>query len=234
MAKHRAYQPTLKLFSTFPIHNLLLLLRDCGLLLLNFSRFILKTQIVKIMTLIQVYKNKVSLAEIRTHVEAFLLTKINANREVFESLTRMGNHYGGNSMPDRFHTAGQRTTLRELPAGVPSRQIVEEPDEYYYTNRYSVVYLFKEQYRHRGCSTYGEAQATLQALNDADERIPVGIYDDRTELFEWDAALRDEYERASMKDQAQKGAEIIRIAQAMRRRDSTWDSQEFRRPSFFA
>ncbi len=186
------------------------------------------------MTLIQVYRNKVSLAEIRTSVEAFLLTKINANQEVFESIARMGNPNGGSILPDRFHTAGHHGAVSKRAPGSASQGAIEEPDGSYYTNRYSVVYLFKEQYRHLGCSTRAEAQDALKALTDHSERIPVGIYDDRTELFEWDAALRDEYENASMKDQGQQGEEIIRIAQAMRRRDSSWDSREFRRPSFFA
>jgi hypothetical protein len=186
------------------------------------------------MTLIQVYRNKVSLAEIRTSVEAFLLTKINANQEIFESLTRMGNHYGGSILPDRFHTAGHRGPVGNLPPGPASQGALEEPVGEYYTNRYSVMYLFKAHYRHLGCTTYAEAQDTLKRIAEDADRTPVGIYDDRTELFEWDAALREEYEKASMKDQGQKGGEIIRIAQAMRRRDSTWDSREFRRPSFFA
>lgn len=186
------------------------------------------------MTLIQVYRNKVSLAEIRTSVEAFLLTKIDANQKVFESLARMGNHYGGSILPDRFHTAGHRVPVGDLPPGPASQGALEETGEHHYTNRYSVVYLFKEQYRHLGCSTHAAALTTLKTLTEQHERIPVGIYDDRTELFEWDAALRDEYEKASMKDQGQKGGEIIKIAQAMRRRDSSWDSREFRRPSFFA
>ncbi|MPR32509.1 hypothetical protein GBK04_03895 [Cytophagaceae bacterium SJW1-29] len=111
---------------------------------------------------------------------------------------------------------------------------MEEPHHAPYANRYSVVYLLKEQYKHLGCATYAQAQAALGVLLDDKDRTPVGIYDDRTELFEWDAALRDEYEKASMRDQGRKGEEVIRIAQALRRRDSSWDSGEFRRPSFFA
>lgn len=186
------------------------------------------------MTLIQVYRNKVSLAEIRNSVAEFLMTKVNENQEVFESLARMGNHYGGSVLPDRYHTAGSRATSGDLPPGSPSRQAVEEPDHAYSINRYSVVYLLKEQYKHLGCSTHAQAQEALKALRDDSARTPVGIYDDRTELFEWDAALRDEYEKASMRDQGRKGEDVIRIAQALRRRDSSWDSGEFRRPSFFA
>ncbi len=184
------------------------------------------------MTLIQVYRNKVSLAEIRASVEAFLLAKIDANQEVFESLTRMGNHYGGSILPDRFHTDGQRSLPSEAPPS--SQPSLGEPEGHYYTNRYSVVYHFKEQYKHLGYPTYAQAQAAVKVLLDDKDRTPVGIYDDRTELFEWDAALRDEYEKASMKDQGRKGEEIIGLVQAMRRRDSSWDSREFRRPSFFA
>lgn len=163
-----------------------------------------------------------------------MLAKIDANQAGFESLARMGNHYGGSITPERFYTAGHRAPVGDLPPGPASQGALEEPAGDYCTNRYSVVYLFKEHYRHLGCSSYAAAQATLKTLTDHNERIPVGIYDDRTELFEWDAALRDEYEKASMKDQGRKGEEIIGLVQAMRRRDSSWDSREFRRPSFFA
>ena len=80
--------------------------------------------------------------------------------------------------------------------------------------------------------TLQQAREALSLLLEDEERTPVGIYDDKTELFEWEHSLREEYEKASMKEQGQRGAEIINIAQALRRRD--WDLGEFRRPSLFA
>lgn len=186
------------------------------------------------MTRIQTYTHKVSLSEIRSAMESFLFAKINDTKETLETLTRRGLEYSGSALPDRSHTDGYRSPAREVPSGSSAHESVGGPDGYYYTNRYSVVYKLKGHYKHLGCSTYAQAQAALNMVADHADRTPMGIYDDRTELFEWDAALRDEYEKASMKDQGRKGEEIVGIVQAMRRRDSSWDSREFRRPSFFA
>ncbi|GHB57522.1 hypothetical protein [Persicitalea jodogahamensis] len=186
------------------------------------------------MTLTQVYRKKTSLSEIRSSIRASLIAKINANQEVFASLTRTGDQYGGNVFANRNYQTGSQFLTREPAPLIPFREEVEEPDKLYYKNRYSVLYLLKDQYQHIGCSTREEAQATIKTLFNDQDRFVVGVYDDRTELFEWDAALRDEYEKASMKDQGRSGEQIIRIAQALRRRDSSWDSADFNRPSFFA
>ena len=186
------------------------------------------------MTFIQTYSTTVSLSEIRTSVAAFLFSKMKDNEPALGTRARREQPYSGNILPDRSHTDGHRSLAYEVPPGSPLHEPMGEPDRYYYTNRYSVVYLLKGHYKHIGCSTYPQAQAALNLIAEHTDRTAVGIYDDRTELFEWDAALRDEYEKASMKDQGRKGEEVISIVQAMRRRDSSWDSREFRRPSFFA
>ena len=186
------------------------------------------------MTFIPTYSTTVSLSEIRSSVAGFLFSKLKDNEQALGTRARGGQPYSGNTLPDRSHTDGYRSLAPEVPSGSAPLEPVGEPDRYYYTNRYSVVYLLKGHYKHIGCSTYPQAQAALNLVAEHADRTAVGIYDDRTELFEWDAALRDEYEKASMKDQGRKGEEIISIVQAMRRRDSSWDSREFRRPSFFA
>ena len=186
------------------------------------------------MTLTQVYREKASSSEIRSFIRAYLIARINANQEVFASLTRMGNHYGGNVFPKRNYQSGSQFLARDPAPITPFRGEVAEPENLYYTNRYSVLYLLKEHYQHLGCSTYEQAQTAMKVLLDDKERTAVGIYDDRTELFEWDAALRDEYEKASMKDQGRSSERITTIAQALRRRDSSWDSNEFKRPNLFA
>lgn len=182
---------------------------------------------------IQLYNNEVALSEIRTTLEETLTTKIKAGQKVFESLARRGNPFGSHAHSERTYPNGSQFPAREPMPIIPFREDAAGPAAPRFPNRYSVVYLLKEQYQHLGCSTHAEAQAALETLLDDTDRIPVGIYDDRTELFEWDAALRDEYEKASMKDQGRHGEQIITIAQALRRRDLSWDG-ELKHRSFFA
>lgn len=187
------------------------------------------------MTIIQTYKNKVSVSEIRSIVEDYLITKINANREVFEAISRMGNYYGGNVFPAKYYTTRKARKGKATPDPVAaSVAIIQEspPDDS--ENRFSVLYLFHERHQHVGCTTYLRAQEILLALSADPTRTPLGIYDDKTELFEWDPSLRSEFDRAEIREQGARGHEIISIAQALRRRDSSWESYEFRRPSVFS
>lgn len=101
--------------------------------------------------------------------------------------------------------------------------------------RYSVLYLLKEQYHHIGSTTHSEAKALLQRLAADAKRTPVGIYDSKTELFEWEPTRQREYNQASIEEQGRLGNQIILIAQALRRRDSNWYlTGQFQRPNFFA
>jgi hypothetical protein len=54
------------------------------------------------------------------------------------------------------------------------------------TNRYSVLYTLKGQYQHVGCSSEEEAQYVLGTLMTDGNRIPIGIYDSKTDTFEWE------------------------------------------------
>lgn len=188
------------------------------------------------MTFIQIYNKKnISLSEIRSTIEDFLTANINANQEVFESLTRMGNHYGGNVFPARYYTSRKAKSVAKVPiVNVSASQVAEETAPESLENRFSVVYLFHDRHQHVGCTTHEKAQAILQSLASDPARTPVGIYDDKTELFEWDLAIRSEFDQADIREQGYMGNEIISIAQALRRRDSTWESYEFRRPSVFS
>ena len=101
--------------------------------------------------------------------------------------------------------------------------------------RYSLIYLLKDQYQHIGFVTHDEAQSVMAQLLTNPKRKPVGIYDDKTELFEWAPAYQPHYNQASTEEQAARGNDIIAIAQALRRRDASWHPADgFRRPSFFA
>ncbi len=190
------------------------------------------------MTIIQLYNKSVSISEIRSSIEGYLTTKINANQDVFESLTRMGNHYGGNIFPSIYYTTSDtpsntrwsHNSTYQMPPQEAGRESIQPEIK----NRYSVVYLFKDQYKHVVRTTREQALADLSLLLDDRERTPVGIYDDKTELFEWDHSLREEYEKASMWEQGRRGEEVIEITKALRRRDISWDSGELQRPTFFA
>lgn len=101
--------------------------------------------------------------------------------------------------------------------------------------RYSVLYLLQERYHHIGCTTHAQADSVLQKLSTNKRRIPVGIYDAKTELFEWEPTRERDYNQAGIEEQGKRGDQIITIAQALRRRDSGWQkADKFQHPSFFA
>ncbi len=101
--------------------------------------------------------------------------------------------------------------------------------------RYSILYLLNEQYQHIGSATHPEAQAILQKIVADPKRVPVGIYDGKTELFEWEPSRQHEYNGAGIGEQGKLAEQVIPIAQALRYRDATWQrAGNFRRPGFFA
>jgi hypothetical protein len=101
--------------------------------------------------------------------------------------------------------------------------------------RFSLIYLLKEQYQHVGFATREEAESVLQQLLTNSKRIPVGVYDAKTELFDWAPSYQPNLNQASIEEQAHQANSIIAIAQALRRRDSNWHPADgFRRPGFFA
>ena len=102
-------------------------------------------------------------------------------------------------------------------------------------NRFSVLYLLRDQYYHLGCSTHAEAQTVLQTLAANPYRTPVGIYDAKTELIEWEPGRQADYEQASIEEQGRLAEQTILIVQALRRRDASGHpTSGFRRPSLFA
>jgi hypothetical protein len=102
-------------------------------------------------------------------------------------------------------------------------------------NRFSVIYTLKEQYHHIVCSTHEEAVSVLQNVPSNPKRTPVGIYDAKTELFEWETSRQNTYEQADFEEQGKLANQIISVAQALRRRDASWQpALENRRPTFFA
>jgi len=101
-------------------------------------------------------------------------------------------------------------------------------------NRYSVLYSLKAQYHHVGCSSQEEAQAVLGMLMSDGNRIPVGIYDSKTDQFEWEIIGQYFHSQDPINDQRRRQDEILTISRALRRRDSSWQPGLLQKPSFFA
>jgi hypothetical protein len=99
--------------------------------------------------------------------------------------------------------------------------------------RFSVIYLLREQYHHIACNTRSEATEVLQKLQLDMKRTPVGVYDAKTELFEWEPTRQHTYNGANIQEQSKLADQIITIAQALRHRDANW-IPALNRPSFFA
>lgn len=101
--------------------------------------------------------------------------------------------------------------------------------------RFSVLYLLNERYHHIGCGSHSQAKSVLQKLLTDNRRMPVGIYDAKTELFEWEPARQRDYNKAGIEGQGRLGDHIITIVEALRRRDASWQKvSDFQQPSFFA
>lgn len=101
-------------------------------------------------------------------------------------------------------------------------------------NQFSVLYQLKSQYHHVGCSSQAEAQSTLSLLMTDENRIPVGIYDAKTDQFEWEIVGQYFHSQDPASEQRRRLDEVLNIARALRRRDSSWQPGYLQRPSFFA
>ncbi|WP_229216600.1 hypothetical protein [Dyadobacter sp. 3J3] len=101
-------------------------------------------------------------------------------------------------------------------------------------NRYSVLYTLNAQYQHIGCSSQAEAQSALGLLMTDGNRIPVGIYDEKTDSFEWEIIGQYFHSQDSTIDQNSRLQEVLTISRALRRRDSSWQPGYLQKPSFFA
>ncbi|MDB5241618.1 MAG: hypothetical protein JWP57_2243 [Spirosoma sp.] len=99
--------------------------------------------------------------------------------------------------------------------------------------RFSVIYLLREQYHHIACNTRSEAFDVLRKLQLDIKRTPVGVYDAKTELFEWEPTRQHTYNGANIQEQSKLADQIITIAQALRHRDAD-RVPSLNRPSFFA
>jgi hypothetical protein len=101
-------------------------------------------------------------------------------------------------------------------------------------NRYSVLYLRDEQYHHVGCASQAEAQVVMGNMMTDANRIPVGIYDGRTDAFEWEIIGQYFYSQDSPEAQQERLEQVLNVSRVLRRRDSSWEPGYLQRPSFFA
>ncbi|MCE6988045.1 hypothetical protein [Dyadobacter sp. CY323] len=101
-------------------------------------------------------------------------------------------------------------------------------------NRYSVLYTLKGQYQHVGCSSQEEAQYVLGTLMTDGNRIPIGIYDSKTDTFEFELIGQYFHAQDPASDQQERLHEILTVSRALRRRDGSWHPEVLGRASFFA
>ncbi|HEV7349720.1 hypothetical protein [Telluribacter sp.] len=185
------------------------------------------------MELIQNHRSKLFNQSVRFGLKKYFLAYINLHARVFESINRQMTPYGDNCLPQLSHT--RRSTGLGTNVETQTRSSTsQEAESPFSQNRYSVVYLIGEQYHHVGCSTHSQAEAILNQLLSDTERTPVGIYDDKTELFAWEPTRQQDFNQYSIGEQGKQGEAIISITQALRRRDTHWQSGEFGKPDFFA
>ena len=102
------------------------------------------------------------------------------------------------------------------------------------TNRYSVLYTLKGQYQHVGCSSQEEGQYVLGTQMNDGNRIPIGIYDSKTDTFEFEMIGQYFHSQDPESDQQKRLHEILTVARALRRRDASWKPGVLERVSFFA
>jgi hypothetical protein len=103
-----------------------------------------------------------------------------------------------------------------------------------FENRYSVLYTLADQYHHVGCSTQEEAQLVLSLMLTDENRVAVGIYDSKTDEFEWEIVAEYLAGKGAANERHGRQERILTIARALRRRDSSWHPGVLQRPSFFA
>ena len=101
-------------------------------------------------------------------------------------------------------------------------------------NSYSVLYTLKGQYQHVGCSSEEEAQFVLGTLMTDGNRIPIGIYDSKSDTFEWEIIGQYFHSQDLMSDPEARLEEVLTVSRALRRRDSSWEPGFLGRASFFA
>ena len=83
-------------------------------------------------------------------------------------------------------------------------------------NRFFVLYLHHDAYSQICCSSRVEASEHLGQVVFTTGNTPLGIYDDKTELFTWEPSLLQQYNEMSLEEQARSDHQMIAIVQSLR------------------
>jgi hypothetical protein len=124
-----------------------------------------------------------------------------------------------------------KSALQALGSSLKSIFSVSNDQE---RNRYSVLYRINEQYHHVGYSSQSGAQTALSLLTSDENRIAVGIYDAKTDTFEWEIIGQYLHSQYAPTEQHTREQQMLTIARALRRRDSSWQPGYLQKPGFFA
>lgn len=110
----------------------------------------------------------------------------------------------------------------------------DDNQEEFSENRYSLLYLLNDQYHHVGYPTQAKAQNAMGMLMTDENRIPMGIYDSKTDTFEWEIIGQYLHSQDPIEEQESRLAEILQVSRALRRRDASWQPGYLQKPSIFA
>ena len=177
------------------------------------------------MTQTQKYSHNSPFSNLKNSVQGIISTYSHKYAEVFEALSRQVAPLGGHLL-EGGHLTDESGSKNH------SNATNENPD--YSENRYSVLYTRNGHYHHAGCSSQAEAQYVLGMMMTDEYRIPVGIYDAKTDSFEWEMIGQYFHSQDPMHEQQSRLDEILTIARVLRRRDSSWQPGYLQTPSFFA
>jgi hypothetical protein len=77
-------------------------------------------------------------------------------------------------------------------------------------------------------------QTALSLLTSDENYIAVGIYDAKTDTFEWEIIGQYLHSQYAPAEQHTREQQMLTIARALRRRDSSWQPGYLQKPGFFA
>lgn len=176
------------------------------------------------MTQIQKDIKNSPLTDLRSSIEDLISEYTNRCSEVFEALARPSAPLGANLLESDHQEMNNL-----IGNGSDAMQ-----NDGFGLNRYSVLYTVNGQYQHIGCSSQEESQSVLANMMTDEFRIPIGIYDEKTDLFEWEMIGQYFHSMDPENDQRERQNEVMNVVRALRRRDSSWEPGILQRPSFFA
>jgi|GEM_PF-1718831 len=180
------------------------------------------------MSQIQKYLSKSPITELRNSFQDLFSAYSSKYSEVLEAISRQAVPFGGNLL-EAGHLKGAASSRSVNGQGKSGNNDSETSE-----NRYSVIYTRDGHYHHVGCSSQTEAQTVLGLMMTDEDRIPVGIYDSSTDLFEWEMIGQYFHSQDPISEQNSRLAEVLTIARALRRRDSSWQPGYLQRPGLFA